>query len=470
MSSDEAFRRPPAGSGLLRLFTAMGYNQRWPVIAYWLVVDGIGLALLTYVLVTSTQPAQIDWERFALVLVGGLVYYQLSRRDEESRRGWGKVLYIDTTSVWTFGATVALPPVLALALIILMRVAKWPIARRPLHRYVFSSSCAVLASYLAAITFHLVYVPAFHGHGHSLVGSLVLMAALLTAGLVFGVVQAVLVGLGILMDKYPKVGLGDMFGSAEANQLDALCICLGAITGVLLHQQTVLVLLMIPVAWAGNKVALVQHLQSNARLDAKTGLLNHDRWKFEAERLLLGQPRTRCCIGLLMIDLDHFKAINDHSGHRAGDEVLRAVAEVLRTQTRRTDLVGRFGGEEFVVLLPTGTLPDILVIAERIRTAIRAVRVETEDLQGRPVVIDRCTASIGVAVAPRDGLDFDVLMQVADARLYAAKDAGRDQVWAQDPPARRKAPEPEPQMPGRHMPMVPQARSEAEGIQFRSVS
>jgi diguanylate cyclase (GGDEF)-like protein len=124
-----------------------------------------------------------------------------------------------------------------------------------------------------------------------------------------------------------------------------------------------------------------------------------------------------------MLDLDWFKRVNDERGHAAGDETLVAFADLLKRQTRRIDIVARYGGEEFVVVLPETELTAARTVAERIRLAQKDKGLHT-------------TVSIGVADSSRHGRSIDALLAAADAALYAAKGAGRDQVVvASDAPA-----------------------------------
>jgi diguanylate cyclase (GGDEF)-like protein len=135
---------------------------------------------------------------------------------------------------------------------------------------------------------------------------------------------------------------------------------------------------------------------------------------------------------VLVIDLDHFKAVNDRHGHLAGDEVLAAVADALRGEVRERDLVGRFGGEEFVVLLgPLGPeeegATELAAVAERIRSRIAALRVQMPTPDG-PLTVGGLSASVGAALYPEHGRDVRSLLHVADTALYAAKRAGRNVV------------------------------------------
>jgi diguanylate cyclase (GGDEF)-like protein len=162
-------------------------------------------------------------------------------------------------------------------------------------------------------------------------------------------------------------------------------------------------------------------LNAAARIDQKTGLLNAGTWNREAERELTTADARRNPASVLLIDLDHFKQVNDQHGHLVGDQVLKLVAEVLAGQVRKADLAGRFGGEEFVLLLADTPQAEAARIAERLRTRIAGMTVEGADAE--PV---GTTVSIGIASQGRDGSDLMELLAAADTALYRAKSAGRN--------------------------------------------
>ena len=138
--------------------------------------------------------------------------------------------------------------------------------------------------------------------------------------------------------------------------------------------------------------------------------------------LLARAQRTGSPLALLLVDVDHFKRVNDSHGHLIGDEVLRALATELRQQVRESDVVGRFGGEEFTVLLPRTDGAGAYGIAERLRANAASLSVAAADAR------INVTVSIGVAVLGQHGNDLFELLAAADVALYRAKDAGRDQV------------------------------------------
>lgn len=138
-------------------------------------------------------------------------------------------------------------------------------------------------------------------------------------------------------------------------------------------------------------------------------------------------------LSILLLDIDHFKALNDRYGHQAGDQVLGQLAREISSTVRAADVVGRYGGEEFLIIAPNTPLPDALWLAERLREAIAARRFSAVDMEGELQEI-RVTASIGVAALEKGMNEAQQLIRAVDQRLYQAKGQGRNRVFP--PPAR----------------------------------
>jgi diguanylate cyclase (GGDEF)-like protein len=175
-----------------------------------------------------------------------------------------------------------------------------------------------------------------------------------------------------------------------------------------------------------NLTASRQQMEYLALHDGLTGLLNRRALHEHAEAELSRAARSATPFSLILLDVDHFKSINDQYGHAAGDAALRLVANTLTQQVRAYDAVGRWGGEEFLILLPNTALAEARAAAERIREAIEAARLPL--VEGGGV---RLTASLGVAMLA-DHQSLHELTQQADAALYRAKQAGRNQVRLAD--------------------------------------
>jgi diguanylate cyclase (GGDEF)-like protein len=189
----------------------------------------------------------------------------------------------------------------------------------------------------------------------------------------------------------------------------------------------------IAVAFAFPLVTLMQrsqrHLQllTASRFDTKTGLLNAGTWDREATAEVARANRTRSSLAVALIDIDNFKIINDTHGHLAGDKALRELSRTIKLFLREYDLVGRFGGEEFALLLPQTDEQDARRVAERMRAHIAQMPIDVGDSPGSEVI--RLTVSIGVAALSTSGSQLTELLATADAALYRAKHAGRNQVW-----------------------------------------
>lgn len=167
--------------------------------------------------------------------------------------------------------------------------------------------------------------------------------------------------------------------------------------------------------------AMEQELRLLASTDTLTGLHNRHSFLHQAELMLKAAERFRHPCVALMLDIDHFKNINDSHGHLTGDRALQRVAETLRQGLREVDLLGRLGGEEFAALLPEVSLAQALDVAERLRAGVEALRVSNPD--GEPL---RMTVSIGVALRRDAGDDLESLLVRADSALYQAKSGGRN--------------------------------------------
>ncbi|SIS85770.1 diguanylate cyclase (GGDEF) domain-containing protein [Thalassolituus maritimus] len=171
----------------------------------------------------------------------------------------------------------------------------------------------------------------------------------------------------------------------------------------------------------------VTTLRKQVVTDPLTGLFNVRHFRKSLEHELERTRRTGMTTALIMVDLDHFKNINDTWGHESGNQVLQTVAQLLQDQTRKLDICCRYGGEEFAVILPSTELMLARQVAERCLNALRetVIPLDETDLQ--------VTASIGVAVADNSAQTAESLIENADECMYEAKRGGRNQVVSKRP-------------------------------------
>lgn len=165
---------------------------------------------------------------------------------------------------------------------------------------------------------------------------------------------------------------------------------------------------------------LNEELRTMSRIDGLTRLYNRRYWQERFEQLFKLAKRRDAPVTAMMLDIDHFKAVNDTYGHQAGDKVIQALAEIIRASTRETDLAGRYGGEEFAIVLTDTAVENALCVAERIRQTAE----QTEVVHDNQVI--RFTVSLGLAEYSARFSSALQWLEVADQALYSAKATGRN--------------------------------------------
>jgi diguanylate cyclase (GGDEF)-like protein len=181
-------------------------------------------------------------------------------------------------------------------------------------------------------------------------------------------------------------------------------------------------------ALAMEVVALYDHMKIMAVTDGLTGLINHREFYQALRRELERARRYRHNLSLLIIDVDDFKQFNDRYGHPAGDFALRRVADLLRKCSRATDIISRYGGEEFAVILPESTPAGSFMVAERIKTEVS----EHNFISGSKVPV-HLTVSIGIYSSEDGGVSEDQMVSLADEAAYLAKKSGKNRVAVKAP-------------------------------------
>ena len=184
-------------------------------------------------------------------------------------------------------------------------------------------------------------------------------------------------------------------------------------------------------ASALSNLRLLETMKQRANIDELTGLYNRRFLEDYGRKLIAIARRKESPVGVIMMDLDHFKEFNDRYGHAVGDAALKRFAETAAANMRSTDVIGRLGGEEFCCLLSYTALEQAERVAERIRQQVEKTVVEI------PGSFERTTVSIGVASTDPFGYDIYTLMRLADKAVYDAKRQGRNRVVTALPPEER---------------------------------
>ncbi|MFD2460175.1 diguanylate cyclase [Amycolatopsis samaneae] len=374
---------------------------------------------MTWALIRSEYHVA-DFGYFAGLLALAVVQAELSRTVERLRVRIAGAPHINMTSVWTFGGVLVLPTGLAALLAVLVYGHLWlrvwrGMSQRPTYRVIYSAAAVVLSTLVSGAC-------AGGRFETGLAGS----ALIIAAAVAYTVTNAGIIAVSVRLHTGARSARA-LFGGVDDNLLEFATLVLGGMTALgLVYEPFLVPLVLLPVQVLHRSV-LVRQLEVAARIDGKTGVLNAHAWHELTQREFAEAAGAQDTFGVLMLDLDHFKRVNDTYGHLAGDAVLKAVATTISEQVRDYDSVGRFGGEEFVVLLPRAAEDDVLVVAERIRRAVQELVVDVPGAEGTRRVRG-LSASIGVAMYPVAGRAVDRLLHVADSALYQAKHTGRNQV------------------------------------------
>jgi diguanylate cyclase (GGDEF)-like protein len=365
-----------------------------------------------------------DLLRFGLLAVLSVVYLEASRQVELRRRLLvpGDSSHVDVSSVWTVAGAMVLPIGLAASLAALIYLHAWLRSWRHVdgaqsYRGIYSAAAVVLTCIGVSATLHV--------NDMRLTG-LGAVPVVVTAIALFMVLDRGLVGLALAVSGGVTKPTA-LLGSLADNAFEFATLVLGAVTAASVLYGPWFAVMILPAVFLLQYRALIKQLVAAATIDTKTELLNASAWRVLAQRELERAQRESTPTTVLVIDMDRFKLVNDMYGHLAGDTALKAVAESLADELRGYDAVGRFGGEEFVALLPGVGSRTAANVGERIRQRIASLAVSVEPRTGGTAQV-RLTASIGVASANAHASTLDDLLRAADGALYAAKGDGRNAV------------------------------------------
>ncbi len=365
---------------------------------------------------------------FALLLGAAAVSVEASRRVAEP----AGMNANDMLGAWLVPIAL-LPPVYSLlAPAALMALTQWRVRRINLYKRVFSAAAIGVAHATGSVLFHSL-PDRFTDFGQLTRNPLRVTAAVLVIAVLPKALNSGLIGLAVKTAD-PETSWREVF-IVDHGQLELTEVCAGVLIALVVAFSPLLVLLGLAPVLLLQRGMLYAQLHAAARTDAKTGLLNPVTWEREVAAQLAAGRRTGQPAAVLLLDIDHFKRVNDTYGHLVGDDVLRGVADVLRAQVRDSnDLACRFGGEEFAVFLPGVDPAEAPHAAERLRRAV----AECAPPVGGALV--QVTVSVGIAVADpvaTPNANVTELLATADRGLYQAKSEGRDQVRLLTRPDRR---------------------------------
>lgn len=375
---------------------------------------GIGLAASSF----SFREHQLLL--FCVLLACDAATVELTRRTGEPAG-----VIKDVYAVWELPVAILLAPLYVMVIpVVRLALVQWRIRRAPLHRRVFSSAVLGLAFGGASLTFHFLT-----RHAVSAVpipgpkASLWIAAVAACAVLEWAVNNALV--FTVVRGGDPTTRLRTMAFSREPLFNDITELCVAVLVAFGAASTPLAVVVAFPFVLLLQRSVRHRQLVNDSRIDSKTGLLNAGTWEREALAEVARASRTRNPLAVALVDIDHFKAVNDTHGHLLGDQVLQGIARCFRDYLRDYDVAGRFGGEEFSLLLPHTSVEDAYRVAERLRVQIAGMPIMGDAGGAKPVHV---TVSIGVAVLDASRRDLTELLAAADGALYRAKQAGRNQV------------------------------------------
>jgi diguanylate cyclase (GGDEF)-like protein len=402
-----------------------GSVRAWPLwqLRGWLIAV-ILLVVVVHATAIGFAVSVLTIRPHDLVIFGVLLACAAITVEMRRNRGDAAGLNKDVYGVWELAIAILLPPAYALvASIVPIVLLQWRVRRSVLYRRVYTMSALGLSFGGASVTFHLLAVPLRGIEPGTALRALAWLAAVLVSGVVKTALNKVMIMTAVKGTEPSQRVIRNIFQREPLyNDLAELC------TGTLLTYGVATNLFLAPVALP--VLVLLQRslghaqLLSDSRTDAKTGLLNARTWEREAKAEVARAVRARMALAVAVLDIDWFKRVNDTYGHLFGDHVLKEIARCLPGVLREYDAAGRFGGEEFVLLLPHTRAVDAFRIADRVRDHISGLSLHTTDGQAVQV-----TVSVGVAALdPGARRELSELLAAADAALYRAKRDGRNQV------------------------------------------
>jgi diguanylate cyclase (GGDEF)-like protein len=412
-------------------------RRRWAAWSVWQLPLPAKVVVLTGVAGYLGALAAAVWELLAgaplhapayhqLAVAGTFAFAAVASAEISMRFAWPRArqdrVSRDLMAVWLLPIALLLPPAYVMVTVIVLRGYLYArVWRAQLLKNVYTAAALGLAYGGASLVHRIVLHATMDTNvtASQFTGGGIAAVSLILAVATYWTVNALLIAAVVVMTAGADA-LRSFLKDREGLVVDIVAACLGTLAAVLWATEPMLAVLLLP------PVLLLEHqlfsgLRQAVRTDLLTDVANPQYWREVAGREVERAAASNDHLAILMIDVDHFKSVNDRYGHLAGDEVLAAVARTIAQALRPRDLVGRVGGEEFGAVLSGLNLLDAEGAADRMRSQVRDIRVRADG--GEWITV---TVSVGVSELSVTGGDLYRLLDAADTALYVAKAAGRD--------------------------------------------
>jgi diguanylate cyclase (GGDEF)-like protein len=428
----------------------------WLVAFVLAVIAAFGAAIAAALALTSFHDyGGYNIELFAVLLGCDVVTVELTRRSGEPGGG----LIKETHAVWELPIALLLPPLYGLiAPIVRLALTQWRVRQTLVYRRIFTAAALGLTYAAVSVAFRALASPLTGFFASPKQRVEVWALAALACGVLRSVLNKVLV-MTAVKGADPAVSIRAELFTREALFGDLAELSIGVLVAYVVTASPLLGLLALPCVTLLQRSLRHGQLVNDARIDGLTRMLNKTTWHREAAVRVTRATRPRAWralgragdgthgddlpassgrsgerrsdstrVALLVVDIDRFKLLQDTcGGHEVGDIILEAIADTIRAQLRDSDLCGRYGGDEFAILLPDTSADEALAVARRLCLAVSQLTISAA-FSGLELPDARATVSVGVAALDRAHVDLDELLRAADGAMYQAKGAGRNTV------------------------------------------
>ncbi len=416
-----------------RMHVPLAAARAWPLweLPRWLT--GYIVAMIAaYLAVLSVVGQFYTLSPRQILIFGALLLCGAATVELTKRSGENAGLINDIYGVWELPIAILLPLGYAMLVpVIRLGLTQWRVRHIPLYRRVFTAAIIGLSYAASGALFHALSHTGFESVPSPLDRPTAWVLAIAAAALMQWLVNTALL-MPALKGSDPGVRMRDLLLTRESVHNDVAELCVAVLVTLAIAVSPLAIIFALPFVTLLQRSVRHAQLMAASRVDSKTGLLNAGTWEREAASEVARAVRTRTPLALVLIDVDRFKSVNDLHGHLVGDRALRVIARTFKIFLRDYDLAGRFGGEEFALLLPQTSAADARQIAERVRIHIAETPIRVSDEPGAEslnVTVSIGVAALGASWERATGSQLTDLLAGADRALYQAKNAGRNRVW-----------------------------------------